>query len=873
MNCFKRNDSHETNQLVDGIVDKTVTILKTGRDAVNAAPVPGLTAAVDLLVVILEKVKAARTNREEARILCERMRILSEAIIAAGNAISSGLRKFKKDSLGREELEKGLATSPELADRVDELQRELKGIRDSASQLHVNRSFLGRWWNSGKDADTLKTLLQAIEVAKEKFQLPGQITIEAHVNKIVVVVEGIQRTAEEERIRAEQDQVFDRIPRADEAHYLSAANAPKARFQQGTRERIFGVLDTWVEGQTAEKAAEPVCVLVGEAGTGKSTIASEFSKRLEEHGHLGASFFFTRGVQELNSPRKFFCTIASQLARSQSALRIPVIDAAREHLKTASLQQLDHEFQDLILKPISTLPESHPPFFVVVDALDECTEEGQELVPILLRLFLSCATRPGSPLRVFLTSRPVPHYIHDVFTATDLKPRITTLSIQDFRDTVNKDIETLIRGRLSSRETSKQWSETPGREVLSTLVRRSDGLFIYARTAVDFILGEPGDSELQMQERYDDLLKGDGAVGLTALETLYRTVLDSVFPGSDRHDAAQERLKRVLGYLVALQAPKGISPVTLEGLTGMRVGESVPILNKLRSVVFFERDKASSRFRIIHATFREFLTNPSHSVNGSFVNAEQVHRGLAEDCMRTARSFVDEHWGNSTGTSPLLRLLTEDLPPVGDYSHVDYVVRYIDDHHKFRTSSNHYPADQSFCIPVVQFVFLRRLPNAWAMICSVLAYLQHFGTLLPIQRRLIDILHLRCTPWKDPLRDAFINNNMHALLVEMVYIIIDVQAIGLASTGDPPASITEEDVEKLESALKKAEASSYNDDFDIFREAHLELHKAIMTAGIAPDHECKDWEHLFLDADPLQAFYPGFNTLLPASDPHSDGDI
>ena len=81
--------------------------------------------------------------------------------------------------------------------------------------------------------------------------------------------------------------------------------------------------------------------MIGEAGTGKSTIASQFAKRFEGRGPLGASFFFTRGVQYLNSPRKFFSTVASQLARSQSALRIPVINAAREHLKTATLQQLE----------------------------------------------------------------------------------------------------------------------------------------------------------------------------------------------------------------------------------------------------------------------------------------------------------------------------------------------------------------------------------------------------------------------------------------------------------------------------------------------------------------------------------------------------
>ena len=80
---------------------------------------------------------------------------------------------------------------------------------------------------------------------------------------------------------AVEEQVLRSIPRSEGAHYLSAANAMKARFQQGTRERVFEALAKWEEGTVAEECPQPVCVLVGEAGTGKSTIASEFAKRLQ----------------------------------------------------------------------------------------------------------------------------------------------------------------------------------------------------------------------------------------------------------------------------------------------------------------------------------------------------------------------------------------------------------------------------------------------------------------------------------------------------------------------------------------------------------------------------------------------------------------
>ena len=521
----------------------------------------------------------------------------------------------------------------------------------------------------------------------------------------------------------------------------------KARFQQGTRERVFDALSKWEEGTVAEGFPQPVCVLVGEAGTGKSTIASEFAKRLQARDPpaLGASFFFTRGVQDLNSPRKFFSTVASQLARSQSALRIPVINAAREHLKTATLQQLEHEFQDLILKPLSTLPPSHPPFFVVIDALDECTEEGPQLVPALLRLFLSCATRAGSPFRVFLTSRPEPHYILHVFTTPDLQPHISIISIQQFRNSVDADIETLIRAKFSEQEPSKLWSETHP-EIVPGLVTKSAGLFIYARTAVDFVLGDPGDSVFLLKKRYSDLMKGDGAVGLNALDTLYRTVLEGVLPDEYRHNDAKEWLKRVLGYLVSLLDPKGISPRTLEVLTGMPVDESVPILNKLRSVVFFERDNVHARFRIIHATFREYL---SRSDEAYHVDAGPIHACLADDCMRTMRSFVSRQWEGSTRTSLLVRLLTEKPPPAKDLRHVHYATTYIEHHRQQRSldsalfsgGSDSDKGSIPSVILVSRFALWQEPERMWTMMSSILAQLRLYSW----AQRVVDAWSTLCT--------------------------------------------------------------------------------------------------------------------------------
>ena len=309
-----------------------------------------------------------------------------------------------------------------------------------------------------------------------------------------------------------------------------------------------------------------------------------------------------------------------------------------------------------------------------MDALDECTEGGQELVPTLLRLLLTCAARPGCPLRVLLTSRPEPHYIHEALSKSDLQPYIQTLDMQGYRESVNSDVRMLIRDCFGADERSKQWSEADP-SVIDTLVKRSDGLFIYARTVVDFIMEDLSD----LQRRYSLV-----ASTLLSLDGLYSTVVESILsPQERRFPEMQEQVRRVLGYLAVLQDPDGISPTTLQNLTGMSTTESVPILNKLRSVIFFEHDNVDSPFRIVHATFREFLTNESHHGMPFFVNAGKIHSDLAQDCAQALVQFRATRWQDTVGAALILRLLTDCPPTQSEISpHLQYVKNFLRHHYE-----------------------------------------------------------------------------------------------------------------------------------------------------------------------------------------------
>ncbi|RDX49106.1 hypothetical protein OH76DRAFT_1483330 [Lentinus brumalis] len=823
------NTSSTTSDALDTVLDCTVEGLEAAKEIiVDAVSVPGTGVALDAVIGILKKVQAAKSNRNALKSLREEMMLLVNMLQRLAKVVDTELPadKYPVDSAERDKAKEEAFRSTKLAERVAKLVIDLQAICGDADKL-LKRNRFSRFLHSSGDARAITDMKDRIAAARRAFQMENGVMIE---DKVTDGLRGIKRVIATQKAE-EEERVLNSIPRADGALYGSATNAMKARFLEGTREQIFGWLEEWVEGHAARTGIHPICVLVGEAGTGKSTIASEFSKRLEKQGRLGASFFFTRGTQDLNSPAKVFSTIASQLARSQPSLRVPVVDAAREHLKRGALQQLEQEFEDLVRRPLSTLSSSdHAPIFVIVDALDECTEEGPTLVPTLLRLLLSAAVQP-SPLRVFLTSRPEPHYIHESFTAPNVQPHVFTMSIQDGRGTVRADIQRLFIDALSKHETSKRWYEADS-SIVASLVDKSDGLFIYARTAIDFILHDPDDAFL-MQEHYQLLLSTEVAAGRAPLDELYRTVLNRVFPPEYRFPKTQDRLKRVLGYLVAVQVDAGISPRTLEKLTGMPTTESVPILNKLRSVVIFEHNDLDSRFRIIHATFREFLGDVSRAGNDFYVSPAEAHGRLAEECASVMRSFAEEY-SQGWAATLMLQFITRD--PV--IYHFVYACLNRDKHRALSQDEDSCQSIGEDDPPhIVVFTWWwKKTGRSTIPDLKVSPIIAQLRGSLPAGSKWIDVLsamHDALSNW----REKYDRNH----LIQFVSIILDIQAVGTYATkmaqGQATGTLaTLEDLwaQELTSLLEGVLTTPNS--YHALHSAHRSLHQAIVAAGYTPGH-------------------------------------
>ncbi|KAI0742086.1 hypothetical protein C8Q80DRAFT_1123779 [Daedaleopsis nitida] len=614
-------------ETTDGVLVVTLEALSGAQKAADSIPVPGLDIIFELLHDILEKAQTSRANRKALRELREELSKLYTHLDNVKGSVDTRLQQYSLASLERKELTEGLPRAQPLMSRVELLQRQpqrrdLRKICNQADKLG-HGSWFSRWFFSEADDKLLKEMKVRMSEACNRFQ---------YVRSLEHATVFMSLTGTYRRKRAEQAdaRVLEQLSPGLDASFRAAINEMKSHYLKDTRKELFEDLHAWIDGRTDQLRNKRVVFLRGEAGIGKSTVATELCRRLQDTNVLGASFFFTRGAQKLDSTELFFPTIAVQLATLQPSLRPHIVAAARKYLQAGKVQRMQFAYEELLQKPLSTVSKNHPPFVIVVDALDECTQQAAKLVPEFLQYLLTCATSCSTSLRILILSRPEMHYVREVLDAPEFRNSVKTLVLSSprYAASAHGDIRALIVKKLNDHEWSKKWSV--GRpEVVKQLTDRSNGVFIYAETATNFLLNEPNN----LDERLDLILSIETPIGFSNLDMLYLTVLETAFPKKDRYPPEEKRMRQVLGYIACLREQGGgFTPRTLEYLTGMSVEHSMSILNKLRSVVHFEFNNPDARFRVVHLTFREFLLSQS-SPDPFHVTLTAVHGQLAVHCM------------------------------------------------------------------------------------------------------------------------------------------------------------------------------------------------------------------------------------------------
>ncbi|KAF9503094.1 hypothetical protein BS47DRAFT_1402757 [Hydnum rufescens UP504] len=532
----------------------SLAILQPLHHLLDAIPIPGAKAGIGILLDVVEGIDKTSRNSSTLLELENHIRFLTDLL--------EPLTKMDGNNL-----------SSGLKDDVRKLGKDLEHIASSV-QSKSSAGGVRRFLERKKDEHDLPTFSQNVKAALDRFQVSQTLR------------------QEQELLLEKRSAAVMFLPRANSAAYDSGREDAPSSCLEGTRVSILTEIMSWFE--SVESGTPPVYWLVGLAGIGKSTIAKTAAERANKNRMLGGSFFFSRSDAPLRNPNLVFPTLAFQLALS------------------------DNEFKNVIGEAIQQDPTvSRQTTLIVLDALDECEEQGADTI---LQLLLSHASQLPF-LRVLITSRPEPH-ISSVFTeARNLAKRV----LHDIEASViEEDLRLYIRSELGKILKRLELGSVPDWTdgEINSLVEKSGKLFIYAATSIRFI----GDARVRDPRGHLRLIL-DTQLTEESEVTPY-SQLDSLYVGVLRNSLSDFNRKAIVKRFQTVFVQCTLDDVDTA-------------LRHLRSVIIppSTLDEAP---RIYHPSFRDFIMDPSRCSIPDFVIVAVPDQELrhALRCLELMETFL-----------------------------------------------------------------------------------------------------------------------------------------------------------------------------------------------------------------------------------------
>jgi hypothetical protein len=405
------------------------------------------------------------------------------------------------------------------------------------------------------------------------------------------------------------------------------ADAPSACLE-GTRVQLLDDIAKWM----ADTNGKTVYWLTGVAGTGKTTVAKSVVDMATKEKYLVVTFFFSHSSADRRDYRKVVPSLAYQLARD-ARLRshiVAAIDSDNDIAISGTAIQTKKLLLDGLRTPSSLTGDR---VLIVLDALDECQKDanhihGGDLIPILLT-----GLKDIPFVKVFLTSRPEPS-IERMFKRKDLHGVTSHLALH--RD-IEKGMVRADIARYLDHELSKLRDAIPHSPVFPTetdmqlLVERTDTLFIYARTVVEYVSDPVGRPDRRLAVLIQAKPRQSGQ-RYGSLDGLYSHILLQASNSSTHFSSAHHDLRSLLVALVLVQ-----QPLTADGLAvmaGMDNDTCHECLRRISALLDFQHD-TDEPVRVMHLSFPDFLSDPHRcsSLPDYVVNVSSDHLWMAERCL------------------------------------------------------------------------------------------------------------------------------------------------------------------------------------------------------------------------------------------------
>jgi len=480
----------------------------------------------------------------------------------------------------------------------------------------------------------------------------------------------------------------------------------------GTRVDVIRLIEIWIE----DPDGPPIFWLTGMAGMGKTCISWTICSHADTSINVvfGGSFFCSRSTGSI-AQRDIRCVVPT-LAQLMALQSINFGKALAEELARDPgilEKQIGVQIERLLYKPLLALKESRVPILFVIDALDECggmistdgtmhDAETHRIVSEMLEALVTFAQYEVKlPVKFLVTSRPETHIRDTAVLNSSFSSvlRLHTIS----KSQVTTDIHFYIAANLS---TNARISNQFTVEQAHSLALLCDGLFIFAATALRYILGGGVDAAAL---RYETLLNsardGLGTRAAVPLDRMYSLILDDATKTAETESHSLSAIRQLFASLLSARMTLSVS--ALADLLGQRNYYVRGHLSRLHAVVHVPDDDGEPGLHTLHASFSDYLFRRA-PINIR-ISESLGHETLAHGCL-SRMSWADLCFNVSRSESSY----EKNSPSMGNHLAPSLVYASLHWAHHISASS-----DPSAFDSLIEQVFLLKF-LFWLEVLSVL---------------------------------------------------------------------------------------------------------------------------------------------------------
>ncbi|KAF9478227.1 hypothetical protein BDN70DRAFT_880179 [Pholiota conissans] len=376
------------------------------------------------------------------------------------------------------------------------------------------------------------------------------------------------------------------------------------RCYPNTRSAILEEIMCWIR-QTKHRETW-LLWLNGAAGVGKSAIIQSIAERCALEDIILATFFFDKGNNNGNSLARLVATLAYQLCQGIPEISGDILRAIELNPSIFD-QSLESQLQQLMIQPLIRCPRKlQRPLAVFIDGLDECVDRNHQTN--LIRALGNISNQISDITLIFLVSTRRLPQIEAEFSVKKIATLVKNLSLDHVQ--AADDIHYFLAEKFRGIKYTHQFrhllpADWPPASLVSEIVTKASGQFIYAVTVINFISSPTANPAHQLDIIHAHHLHNPQSENpFSHLDLIYQHILSQV-----------KWLDKILNIIAYVLLTNDFIIAKIEKIFGIEAGELNYLFVDLAPIIQcdFCGDSSVTEIRFLHIAFADFLQDPNRS--------------------------------------------------------------------------------------------------------------------------------------------------------------------------------------------------------------------------------------------------------------------